>query len=338
LRVAVLHDLVAPEAPADLADNLVQAREVSRALLGLGHRPEMVALGPNSGDTARRLAELRPGLVFNLCETPLGQARLIHLAPLLLDRLGLAYTGAGPRAMLASSNKLWAKRLMLAKGIATPGWARAPLPASPPAPGDWLVKSVWEHGSVGLDAGSLVPGGQWPRVSILLEAKRRELGGEWFAERFIRGREFNLSLLAGSRGPVVLPAAEIAFRGFARERPRLVGWRAKWDPTSWESRATPRRFALSSGDRPLADRLARIALKCWRAFGLRGWARVDFRVDQAGRPWVLEVNANPCLAPDAGFMAAARAAGLDAQAVIARILAHPKAPEAPAPRSAAGSG
>jgi D-alanine-D-alanine ligase len=88
----------------------------------------------------------------------------------------------------------------------------------------------------------------------------------------------------------------------------------------------------------LADRLARIALKCWRAFGLRGWARVDFRVDQAGRPWVLEVNANPCLAPDAGFMAAARAAGLDAQAVIARILAHPKAPEAPAPRSAAGSG
>jgi len=72
------------------------------------------------------------------------------------------------------------------------------------------------------------------------------------------------------------------------------------------------------------ENLARIALECWRAFELKGYARVDFRVDQEGRPWVLEVNANPCLSPDAGFAAAAERAAVPYSHVIARIVADIK--------------
>jgi|GEM_PF-3737873 len=52
------------------------------------------------------------------------------------------------------------------------------------------------------------------------------------------------------------------------------------------------------------------ALACWKVFGLRGYGRIDFRIDHDGRPWILEVNANPCLSPDAGFAAALNRAGV----------------------------
>jgi D-alanine-D-alanine ligase len=64
-----------------------------------------------------------------------------------------------------------------------------------------------------------------------------------------------------------------------------------------------------------------ITRRCWHAFGLSGYARVDFRVDAEGRPWVLEVNANPCLTSDAGFVAAAHQAGWSQRDVVARIVA-----------------
>ena len=61
-------------------------------------------------------------------------------------------------------------------------------------------------------------------------------------------------------------------------------------------------------------------LACWEGFGLSGYARVDFRVDAAGKPWVLEVNANPCIAADAGFIAAAHRAGIALEQVVEHIV------------------
>jgi D-alanine-D-alanine ligase len=121
-------------------------------------------------------------------------------------------------------------------------------------------------------------------------------------------------------GPEVLPAAEILFKGFSPEKPRIVGSAAKWDEHSFEYHATVRSFELRAEDGELAERLRRPAVACWRALGLRGYARVDFRVDEEGQPWILEANANPCLSPDAGFAAAAAHGGLSFDDVIERIL------------------
>ena len=100
-------------------------------------------------------------------------------------------------------------------------------------------------------------------------------------------------------------------------KPRIVDYAAKWHAGSFEFCNTVRRFEFDAADRPLLARLEDVAKACWRLFGLRGYARVDFRVDAAGRPWVLEVNVNPCLSPDAGFAAAAARRGLDLPAVCA---------------------
>jgi D-alanine-D-alanine ligase len=146
----------------------------------------------------------------------------------------------------------------------------------------------------------------------------------------VDGREFNLSVLGrGGAGAEVLPPAEIRFVDFPRGKPRMVGYKAKWDEGSRESCCTPRSFDFPAEDAPLLADLAAAATRCWNLFGLRGHARVDFRVDGAGVPWVLEVNANPCLSSDAGFAAAAARSGLSQRDAIGRIVADTLGKESP---------
>ena len=107
---------------------------------------------------------------------------------------------------------------------------------------------------------------------------------------------------------------------YPQGKPRFVGYNAKWDESSFEYTRTPRCFDFPPEDASLLAELQRLSLRCWDVFGLRGYARVDFRVDADGRPWVLEVNTNPCLSPDAGFMAAAARAGLSCSDAVRRIV------------------
>ena len=119
----------------------------------------------------------------------------------------------------------------------------------------------------------------------------------------------------------LLPPAEIVFDGFPPGKPRIVGYAAKWDASSFEYTHTPRRFDLPAADGPLVAELEGLARRAWSLFGLSGYARVDFRVDAGGRPWMLELNANPCLSEDAGFAAAAARTNLELRDVLERILA-----------------
>ena len=146
------------------------------------------------------------------------------------------------------------------------------------------------------------------------------MGRPCFAERFIRGREFNLSVLAGPAEPEVLAPAEIDFSAFPVGKARMVGYRAKWVEDSFEYSNTPRRFEFGAADAPLLANLEQLARATFVAMGLSGYARVDFRVDDEG-PWILEVNANPCITPDAGFPAALTQSGIRYKDAIARIVA-----------------
>ena len=150
--------------------------------------------------------------------------------------------------------------------------------------------------------------------------RARRFGGEWFAEAFIDGREFNIGLIENRGRLEVLPIAEILFVDYPADRPRIVDYDAKWQDGSFGFDHTPRRFDHAGGDAPFLARLAGLAEAAFRCFGLCGYGRVDVRVDDAGQPWILEVNANPCLAADAGFMAAAVRTGLTIDDVVGRII------------------
>jgi D-alanine-D-alanine ligase len=324
MKVAILHGWVAQNASADERDVLVQVEAVREALLRLGHDPVPVPLSLDLEGAVARLRSISPDLVFNLVEALQGRGQLIHLAPALLDYLHLPHTGASTEALFLTSNKILAKQQLAAAHIPTPPWVTAEEAACGetefPTPG--IIKSIWEHASIGLDEHSVIF--EASRFPGALEQRRRGLAGGCFVEAFIAGREFNAALLAGQQGPEVLPMAEIRFVDYPQDRPRVVDYRAKWDAASFEYRHTPRSFELSAEDRDLLARLADLARACWHLFGLRGYARVDFRVDHQGQPWVLEVNANPCISPDSGFVAAAEEQALSYDEVITRILEDSK--------------
>ena len=130
-------------------------------------------------------------------------------------------------------------------------------------------------------------------VRNLLREFTARTGRPHFAEKFIDGREFNLPMLDGPDGPQILPLGEMDFSTFPADKPRIIGHRAKWHESSFEYNNTPRSFHFHEHDRPLVEHLKRLALESWRLFGLRGYVRVDFRVDQGGQPWILEINTNP---------------------------------------------
>ena len=328
MRVALVHNALPPSTAPDEADVLVQVEAVTDALHRLGHRTEILDCDLNLDSIASRLTKFNPDRVFNLVESLNGSGRLIHCFPALLDAMGLPYTGASAEALFLTSNKLLAKGCLRRSGVPTPlwvgcygGWSQSGASIDDDRSRRWIIKSVWEHASIGLDNTSIVENGQTHLLAALMAQRAPKLGGACFAEEFIEGREFNLSLLGGDDGPRVLPPAEIIFDGYAEDRPRIVDYDAKWRDDSFAYHHTPRCFDFPEQDRPLLKLLEETACQCWKIFGLRGYARVDFRVDAAHRPWVLEINANPCISPDAGFSAAVEQSGMTYVEAIENILA-----------------
>jgi len=304
MNILVLHSLIAPDAPPEDLDTLIAATAVADALRGRGHHALLAPFEPEHLPVL--IAAEMPEVVFNLVEGIDGKGQRAYRAPEALDALGLRYTGAGPDCLKRTSDKPGTKAALRAAGLATPDWSEPP-DWSGLAPGKWIVKSVDEDASIGLDSGAVVEASAVPARAAASAAR---FGGLWFAEAFVEGREFNIALIERDGAPFILPMAEMLFADWPDHLPQIVGYNAKWDEASAESLHTVRRFGVEEADPALAARLRALCTAAWKLFDCRGTARVDFRVSRTGEPLILEINPNPGIAPDAGLIAAADRAGL----------------------------
>jgi len=252
--------------------------------------------------------------VFNLCESVDDNPHLGGHPAAVFELLGLPFTGSGPLALMLSTDKLLAKRQLSAAGFRTPqyftydGDKSATLPDMPlPA----IIKPRFEDASIGIDQESVVFKKKELQAKLPDFYKRY---GPLLVEQFIAGREFNISLF-GYPTARVLPVAEIDFSTFPQELHRIVGYRAKWDEKAFEFHHTPRLFPQ---DLPLVieRNLRKVAAGAFKLFMLRDYGRIDVRMDDLGKIYVLEANANPCLSPDAGFVAAAQQCKMDYTAIV----------------------
>ena len=310
--VPVLH--AATLSRPDEVDSIVTAEAVAAALEALGYETEVVALTPGL-DGLETPPARRPLVVFNLVDAVGDDCRLAPMVPARLDALGLRYTGAGTSAWLETLSKVATKLKLRHAGLRTPDWSEDGTGLDPET--RVIVKPVWEHGSLGIDATSVVRASEAPYV---IAERARAWRTEHFAESFIEGREFAAAMMEGPDGVEILPLRETVFQGFDQDEPLITGYDAKWTPDSAAWAGTPCRFGIEQDDSELTAELKRLALACWRLFVVRGYARVDFRVDASGAPFILEVNMNPCLGRDAGFAASAAYAGLSYEELIGRIV------------------
>ncbi|MDD5344076.1 MAG: ATP-grasp domain-containing protein [Smithella sp.] len=304
-KIVILHSDIAPNASKDELDCLQQADAIAEALRELNYNPVLLPFELNINNTISTLQSLQPLAVFNIVETLDSKGSLIYFAPAVLDALQIPYTGCPTQAVFQTSNKPLAKKIMRYAGIPTPNWIEQDsFNFLSNRDENFLIKSSWEHASIGLDENSLVKYTNNDHFSKELDNRREKLGGSCYAEAYIEGREFNVALISDKHGVEVLPIAEMLFKDYDPNKLKIVDYKAKWEADSFEYNNTIRKFDFPEEDSPLILSLQEISLRCWNIFNLRGYARVDFRVDNNDNPWVLEINTNPCLSPDAGFAAA----------------------------------
>ena len=282
----------------------------------LGIPFERIAVDPDRTlEIFHELARRGGITVFNLIESPPGRPYIHTDSTAVLELAGLPYTGSSPAALALSTDKIATRALLASEGVAVAPGGRLDLErpgvldrVSPP----WILKPALEDASIGLE-GDPVCATREAALRRGADLMRRFPGQPVLVERYLSGREFNVSVLAGE----VLPIAEILYDGFPEGMSRVLGYDAKWDESSFAYIHTVRHFPEEA---PVLEKVREMARASWRLCGLNGYARVDFRLDENDIPHVLEVNANPCLAENAGFMAAAAKAGLSKADVVRRIL------------------
>lgn len=262
-----------------------------------------------------QIAETRPDFVFNLVESINNKGELCYFIPALLNMHSIPYTGNPLEAMFITTSKALSNKIMVDEGISTPlSWLPSQFRNLEPGK-KYIIKPVWEDGSLGITADSVFT------YSAGYEKNFKGFDdSHWIIQEYIDGREFNISVLMSKNGPEVMPPAEMVFHNFTEERPKIVDFKAKWIAESFEYVNTIREFPREKINPLLAERIKAVALKCWHVFGLRGYARVDMRIDSEENPYVIEINANPCMSPDSGLVAATTEAGIPITEVLERIV------------------
>lgn len=315
MKVAVIFDGVSAAESAAAASPDQQILEtveaVEAALAAEGHRAERIAVNPD-GRWFERVRRGKYDLVFNLCESVAGVANMEPAVIAALEMLRVPYTGSSSWTAALCLRKPLVNAILDRAGLPVPRWGvvrrGVPLPTVGfPA----ICKPAAEDASIGVEQRSVVRTmkGLTTRVEAMLER-----WDEVIVQRYVDGREVNVGIVGGQ----VLPVAEIDFAAMPRGLWRIVSYRSKWDEGSDEDLGA---VPTCPADLPseLTARLSEVALAAWRVVGGTGYGRVDFRIDRAGRPWLLEVNANPDFSPSAGLARMARAAGLDYAALVRRV-------------------
>jgi D-alanine-D-alanine ligase len=284
---------------------------IENAVRARGHVVVRIPVNAD-GRWIERVRREKVDLAFNLCEGIDGYPTYEPAVISVLELMNIPYTGSSSWTTAVCLRKHFVNTVLDRVGLPVPRWAVY-------RPGDEIrsvgfpaiCKPAAEDASIGIEQGSVV------RSTRALVARVSAMHKEWdeiMVQRYVDGREVNVGILDGR----VLPIAEIDFSGLPHELWPIVTYRSKWDTGSVEDLgAVPKCPADLEPD--LEAEISRVALEAWTVLGGAGYGRIDMRIDGSGRPWILEVNANPDISPAAGLPRMARMAGMDYEALIAAI-------------------
>ena len=294
------------ESDAGVMDE-VQAVEKALRTLGL---PARIAAVESLAALPAILQGAPERIVFNLVENFPGRPADAMQVPIICEAFGKECTGNESACQVLALDKWRTKAVLQAAGLPVPAGIviapKAPLRHLPPAP--WIAKPLFADASEGIHASSVIDGDSEALRKVVARI-HRDFNHPALVEQFFGAREINIALFQREGKIEVLPVAEIEFRGYGKDRPRIIDYAAKWHTNSFEYKNTVRVVPAKIA-KPLAARLQSAARAAWETAGCRDYARVDFRLDGHGNFVVLEVNPNPDISPGSGFEAALKAANI----------------------------
>jgi D-alanine-D-alanine ligase len=265
------------------------------------------------------LREVRPDVVFNLCESVYGNSCWEMNIPALLELFQIPYTGSPPLTLGLCQDKGRVKDILISQGIQTPRYqildrSSAPIQVSlfP-----MIVKPLHEDGSLGISKESVVFDERALKKQIRYILDRYDQPA--LVEEFIDGRELNVSLLETNGKTNVLPISEIDYSEFPEGIPKICGYEAKWMPESLEyQRSKP--ICPASLKEGVEKEIESIASRVFSLFRCRDYARVDLRVSDEDKIYVIEVNPNPDISPQSGLTRSIKAQGMTYAEFIGNLL------------------
>ncbi|MDF1611931.1 D-alanine--D-alanine ligase family protein [Stygiobacter electus] len=337
MKVAIVFNEAAPEIYNNLKENLkkvnfeanfdletpdpiLEFNYMHKALIQEGYDAYLLNIKDDFLTFIKDYEKNKPDVVFNLVELYKDQPKFEMNFTGLLELMGVAYTGASPMALATCQNKTLTKRIINTLGIKTPKFKfiksmdqsfrvelNYPL----------IVKPAFEDASVGIDNNSIV--NNVDELKKRVEYIFNSLQQPSLVEEFIEGRELNVAVF-GDKDLKVLPISEIDFSEMPKNLYPIVSFQAKWDPFH---EAYHKTIPICPAQLPkeIEEEAKEIAIKCFKAVGVRDYARVDMRLSSKDNQlYVLEVNPNPDLQEGAGFMRSAHYAGYSYSKMLSMIV------------------
>lgn len=254
-----------------------------------------------------KIRRIQPQVVLNLAESFNGDSGKEMLLPAMLDLLKIPYTGSDALTLGLCLDKVKTKAVLKEAGLNIPQYIMAA--NSDFEPGNLrfplIVKPMKEDASLGVSKESVV----YDKEQLMKQVTKliNDYAQPALVEEYVEGREFNISV-TGNNPCRVLPVSELDFSGLSPSMPKICGYKAKWVTNSNEYQAVkvicPARLSPQ-----LAAHLENVAKAAYEATGCRDYARIDVRVNEKEKIYVLEVNPNPDISPQAGLARSVREAG-----------------------------
>jgi D-alanine-D-alanine ligase len=318
-----------PDAPITDNDTISTAKEISEILESCGVKTKLFSVGDLNN--LNNLKKEKTDFIFNCADDNVGEIPFSsHLVPEIAEQMRIPFSGGTAKNILLTTDKAATKKVLSENNIPTAPFivienqTRTGLAAADQAfirtiGFPLIIKPVASDGSEGVTQKSVVENRK--QLIRAMENNFKLFHQPALVEKYITGKEINVAILEVRGHPKVLPASEITFPKEYGQKYKIVDFESKWRPETPQYNNTPAvcpaKISLS-----LLRKLQTTVVKIWEIMDLKGYARVDFRIDKNGKPFILEINVNPDIEndPAVGFPRAARAIGLDYKNLILTIV------------------
>jgi D-alanine-D-alanine ligase len=323
--LVVMHEsLVPPESLEGHTEKAIEEwrteYDVTTTLRKAGHDVRCMGVLDSLTELRSAIADWKPDVVFNLLEEFNGIVTYDQHVVAFLELMRQPYTGCNPRGLLLSRDKSLCKQLLTFHRIPTPLFFVAPrgfkfhVPRKVKFP--LFVKSTTEDASLGIAQASVVDDAA--KLKERVDFIHTQVGSDALIEEFIEGRELYVGVMGNDR-LTRLPVWEMVFGSMPDSLPAIATRKVKWDKRYQAKYGITTRAAEDLPPAVLAN-LDKLSRRIYRALGLSGYARMDFRVRPDGSVYVLEANANPNLEAAEDFAESARAAGVGYDDLLEKIM------------------
>ncbi|TLY58008.1 MAG: D-alanine--D-alanine ligase [Gammaproteobacteria bacterium] len=322
--VVVHASLVPPESLEGHSDKEIEEwrteYDVTTTLRNSGHEVRCVGVRDSLTELRSAIGDWQPDIVFNLLEEFDGIVTYDQHVVAFLELMRQPYTGCNPRGLLLARDKSLCKQLLAFHRIPTPQFsvfrrgARIHVPRRLRFP--LFVKSTVEDASLGIAQASVVE--DVAKLKERIEFVHAQVGSDALVEEYIEGRELYVGVMGNDR-LTRLPVWEMVFGSMPESLAAIATRKVKWDKR-YQAKYGIITRAAEDLPAPVLAHLDKLSRRIYRALGLSGYARMDFRATPDGHVYVLEANANPNLEAAEDFAESARAAGVPYAELLERLL------------------